>query len=588
MADKLKPGISVRTTFVDGESPKAAKLNSLSSQLQNASQRLESAIGDIHSESYPYSSLSNVHLGLRYGRNKTSSGGLLNAPTRPLDIANLGRIIGPASNLNPHQMESQSITETVPTGVHEFATHFPPEDPTALVFLDTAVFASAQTLVSALDDPGDYYVDSYGKVYSVSETNGGTVTYTYNPRTHEGGNTYQNASFNVIPDINQCENGTGCTVAAIDANGRRPITLPTITHHHYDVNGTTVVLGADDPLYNQQLLLPKILIDNWSVEEEIPGGYLYLKNYTKNKVYKNATYYYNSSSSILMGGEDITDDVNDGDTFCIITVGTDITTSIDDLRKKLHHSHNRSFGEPLIPIDAIVGAVAIEGNSGVFSPSQIPGNYFPQYMHRDGFSNTFDANMNDYNIMRGDLGIGVSGAGAGNYRTAVGESYKLRFFGLGTSSTLDSTIYKDADGDLEIEAGSLREIQTKSTLAIHSGIQGGNDALSHAFAPKIHTAVYANLSVEGGGHLYIDLDTDYGYDTTIVPVGVQVMVSDDNETNKIWSTGATNSGYEISWILYGPTSSIDPWFIDIGLDGASWDLGSNEYAVRIIVWYLDT
>lgn len=593
MADKLKPGISVRTTFVDGESPKAAKLNSLSSQLQNASQRLEAVIGDLHSESYPYSSLTSVHLGLPYGREKASSAGLLNAPTRALDVANLGRLIGPASNLNPHQMESQSLTEAVPAGVHEFSTHFPPQDPLALSFTDIAVFATLVAAPEDLNATGEYYVDSFGRVYTVDTTNGGTVTYTYNPRALQGGNTYQNASFNVIPDINQCENGVGCTVGGIDANGRRPVTLPVATHHHYNIDGTTVTLAAADPLYNQALLLPKILIDNWSAEEEIPGGFLYVKNYTKNKVYKQATYYYNSSSSVLMSGEDITNDVNDGDTFCIITVGTDITTSIDDLRKKLHHSHDRSFGEPLVPVQALVGILSAAGNSGVFVPSEIPGNFAPQYLHRDGFNRAVDNSMNDRNVLRGDLGIGVDGAPAGTSVSASGASYKLRFFGKGSGADAndESTIHKDANGNLEIEAGvddfSVDyQIQAKSPFIIEKGIKAGNDGLTHTYAVKPLVFVYGN-QVSSSSNIALNLDATAGL-TNEVPVGIQVMVKQVGDTQDTWATGTTGTK-AIEYKLYGPDSTLADWALVIELTGSSWGGGAPDtevYDVRVMLWYL--
>ncbi len=451
MADKIKPGISVRTTFVAGESPKAAKLNSLSSQLQNASQRLEAVIGDIHSESYPYSSITAAHLSLEYGRTKTVSGPLTGAPTRPLDIATLGRLVGPASNLNPHELASQNLTETVPTAVYEFALNYPPSDPATVTFSDATIFATYRSSVGDLDSSGDYHVNAYGKVFTVGQMNGGTVSYTYDPAAHAGGSTYQDSSFNVIPDINQLEAGSGCSVGALDADGRRAITLPTVTHHHYNSDGTTVVLSAADPTFGQQLYLPKILVDNWSTEEEIPGGFLYLKNYTKNKVYKVATYYYYSNTSILISGEDITDDVDAGDIFCIITVGTDLTTAVDDLRRKLRHSHNRSFGEPLVPVEALTGILSSAGNSGVFAPSEIPGNFFPQYLHRDGYTAGIDDNVNDENVMRGDLVLGTEGALPGAHRTALGASKKFRFFGGNTNSTLPY-IYKDSSGGLVLYA----------------------------------------------------------------------------------------------------------------------------------------
>ena len=48
MADKHKQGVSVETTFVEGETPSPAKLNSITSQLRYAASELEKAVGDAH------------------------------------------------------------------------------------------------------------------------------------------------------------------------------------------------------------------------------------------------------------------------------------------------------------------------------------------------------------------------------------------------------------------------------------------------------------------------------------------------------------------------------------------------------------
>lgn len=523
MADKIKPGIAVRTTFVAGESPPAAKLNSLSSQLQAASRRLEAVIGDIHSESWPYSTLTATELSLAYGRSASASGALPNAPTRALDIVNLGRLIGPASNLNPHELGTQNITETVPTGKYEFALSYPPSG-TALIFSDTTVFASQETVPAGLLAAGDYYVDSVGRVFTVSPTNGGTVIYTYSPITHAGGNAYQDSSFNVIPDPNQLANGLGCSIGALDGNGRRAVTLPLATHHHYNQSGSGVTLTATAPTYNQQLYLPKVLVDSFTLEEEIPAGFLYLKNFTKNIVYKDATYYYYSSTSILVGTEDITDDVNDGDTFCIITVGTDITTSIDDLRRKTRHNHDRSFGESLIPVGSLANILSVAGNSGAWVPSAIPGNHFPQYLHRDGWTDGVDQNINDENIMRGDLVLGVDGAAAGNHRTATGASAKLRFYGV--ASATRPAIGRDATEGLEVSAdqdlggvGFYTSADTQGARVrdgylvpeegIVSGLNASPGTISDEYPIRMMSLVIPVVGVDTGAEYVIDLTT-YG------------------------------------------------------------------------------
>ena len=70
MSDKLRPGVSVTPEFVDGETPPAAKLNSISVQMKHAAEQLEEAVGDIHSQSWPYSATNLTTLSPKYGKNR--------------------------------------------------------------------------------------------------------------------------------------------------------------------------------------------------------------------------------------------------------------------------------------------------------------------------------------------------------------------------------------------------------------------------------------------------------------------------------------------------------------------------------------
>ena len=150
-------------------------------------------------------------------------------------------------------------------------------------------------------------------------------------------NTYLGSQFNVMPDPNQLSaGGSGCSIGAADASGNRTVTLPTITHAAYDVDRDSVELSVADPNHLVQLVLPQVLTDptsGLSAGEAIPEGFLLLKNWTTGEVYDTASYFYLNESSLTINHE-ITVEVDRGDVFCIITVGTDIATSIDDLRKK--------------------------------------------------------------------------------------------------------------------------------------------------------------------------------------------------------------------------------------------------------------
>lgn len=586
MADKLKAGVSVRSRFVDGESLRGAKLDTLPAQLQRASERLEQAIGDIWSESYPYSTLTDSQLSQAYGKEVDSDATLVGAGSRSLDIVSLGRIIGPASNLNPHLLGVSSITEAIPSSGHEYALTFLPTAD-APSFSDTVVFNNQVIDVADLNGAGDYYIDTYGRVYTVTSMNGGTVTYDTNPVDYNGGNAYQSASFNCIPDLNQLEAGNGCAISAIDGSGRRTVVLPLATHHHYNTDGSSVVLGVEDPLYNYQLTLPKILSDNYSSEEAIPEGFLYLKNYTKNITYLKASYYYYSETAILIGDYDITSDVDDGDVFGIITVGTDITTSIDDLRRKLYHSHSREFGEPLVPVTSLSNILSAVPTSGVYLPSEIPGNIFPQYLHRDGWRSGSDNNLNENNILRGDLGIGISGASPGTYEGSIGESYRIRFLG---PLNARPSIGKGSAGALILDASQgitstkYATPQTKG-VRIQNGIlvpEGGIHSGLGTSEVSLKTIAFHEENISPAFFLYtIDLEA-YGLDTVIHRIlGVSCLIRNSGVGTEWFQPGTL--GYEAT-VAVTDHLAPSPFALVVGPTGSAW-LGGDADISGVLFFY---
>lgn len=451
MSDSLKPGINVLVSFVDGESPSPAKLNSITAQMKNAATNLEKAVGDIHNDSYPYTTSSTTSLNTKWGTKRTSNNPLSNAGYRFLDVANLGRITGPASSMNPRMLGGTStITEDIPVGVHEFALRLPISGTVSITnpsFADTALRTLAPSAVGLLSS-GDYYVEPNGRVWCIDATEGGTATYTTNPNKYAGGMNHSNASFNVIPDPNQIEaGGNGVSIGALDGQGRYPVSLPLITHQQSNIGGDSVELDENDPNYHKQLTLPGVLSNNLSAGDVIPDGFLYLKDETTKKVYTDAIYYFDSSTAILVGNLSLTDEIGAGHTFSIITIGNDIATSIDDLRLKTFHTHDRTFGEPYVTIDNVALINKEAGASGVFVRSQIPGNFAPQYLHRDGFRSLADINANDNNAMRGDILLGLFGGGAGTYVGNSGTTFKLRF---GNNTSSNPYIFRNSSNELEL------------------------------------------------------------------------------------------------------------------------------------------
>lgn len=410
MSDKLFSTVAVTTSFNDGEQPTAAKLNTITAQLKRSVTFLEKAIGDLSGDSWPYSSASQTKLSDAWGRDHSTGVALSGAEERSLDIASIGRLVGPASNLNPRQVDlgDSTLVEVIPVGVHEFSTRFPIDgtisgsnplitDPSLTIYVTTG----------ELTDTGQYAVTPGGKVFCFDATDGGSISYNTDPRSYGGGLNHQGATFNVIPDPNQLTSGgDGCSLSGEDSFGRRTVTLPVATAQQSNVAGDSISLDVIDPNYNHQLELPAVL-SSLSAEDVIPGGFLYLKNFSTGEVYKDAVYYYVDTTSYLVGDVDLDEAVSLGHKFQTITVGSNITSAIDDLRQKHMHSHDRSFGEPYVDVTSIAGQYALAGEQGPYTQSEMPGNYFAQYLHRDGFS-AQDDHLNDHNIMRGDLVLGIN------------------------------------------------------------------------------------------------------------------------------------------------------------------------------------
>lgn len=572
MGDKLKRTVSVVPQFSDGEQPSAAKLTSIGAQLQRASQQLEKAVGDIHDQSWPYSSLTSTRLTLAWGRDDDSATGaaLTGAQARPLGIANLARLIGSAANLNPKMLGTATVTETVPTGVHQFSLKYVPIAGTAS-FSDATVFATPTTSAN-LNAAGEYVLDtSKGMVSTFSATAGGTVTYNINPLLWGGGANYPGARFNIIPDPNQTQTGAYELTITGPVAGKYTVTLPIISHQQSNVDGDSVTLTAEDVNYDAQLKLPKVLEDNFSAGETIPEGFLYLRNNTTNEVYEDATYEYTSATAFKISNVDLDDAIAAGDEFCVITVGTDITSSIDDLRTKLFTSkHDRSWGEPGIPASSIVETTAVAGTSGMFGPSEIPGNYFPQYLHRDGARLTFDdGNGNDYNGMRGDLLIGKYQATAspGNYY-GTGESFRIRF---GTLASDAPNIYRDSNNDLILEAaGASDRVRVQSAELIpEQGIMGP-DGTNTAIKP--YAKIFPNVDVTASPQTLSLTDLD---NKTVM--GFSVMVVDPAGDFSLPNDGGTDY-YTAYFSVVGVTPTIE-----LNFSGAGWVDTTTE--CRIVVWY---
>lgn len=434
MSDKLKSGVSVVPEFVAGEQPSAAKFTAIGAQNKLGLALLEEAVGDLWAESWPYSADSNTHLTMQWPRNFFSGNAAVDSVAKgsALDIPNLARLIGPASRLNPYTLSGTSniVDEPIPPYVNSFTLRYVPSN--------TPVFTGAGTVLSnlvssltAVQASGDYYVNiSTGTYYCYDDTLAGmSVTYETDPAARAGGAAYSGARFNVIPDSSQIEAGSTekIGISGPAADGSYTLTMPLVTHQQATLfNLTTALLPAYDPNTSRRIELPKVLSDNLSTGDVIPDGFIYLKNYSTGEVYRDATYVYLDVDSIKVFGADLGQpaDYNSED-WQIVTVGTDITTSLSDAQRKIHaHSHNGAHGESRIAIQDLIDITKTGGVSGPFVPSELPGNIIPQYLHRDGYRTGYDdANANDRNAMRGNLVF--SNTGVAGDRFSSGNAYGL-------------------------------------------------------------------------------------------------------------------------------------------------------------------
>lgn len=560
MSDKLQQGVNVVTSFVGGESPSSNKLSSISAQLKNATQKIEQAIGDIHDQSYPYSSLTPARLALEYGR-LSDTVGLDYALTRALDIANLARLIGPASNLNPefHDGGQQSITENVPASTYAFCLRYPPDNISTVSFSANGsgeAFQVQQT-VGGLATAGDYYINNLGEVFCTQMTDAtapGTVTYTTTPNNWKGGTTYLGSRFNVLPDPNQLSaGGSGCSIGAPDSSGRRAISIPVCTCSQMNGNMSSVELDNSDFNYQVQLQLPEVLVKNYTSGETIPGGFIYLKNWTTGELYDTATYIYNSSTSVLISGVDITAEVDAGHIFYLITVGTNLTTAIDDLRRKSKHTHDRSYGEPEVNVLGIAGWTNCAWSNNSFVASNISGNYAPQYLHRYGYQ-AGENTWNDKNAFLGDFVLAKSGASEGAGLDITGESYRI-YFGSLTGPAIwndDGHLYSMSTSGFRTNGSSYLyntfSIYVTSTYTDHVGMYLYNN---YGHIEGIHSGINVDCIAAG------PQNSSYSSGNRL-----DLWAIDENGSTDSKSTGTTSYHYATTQIT-GTDAGNDGWKVPV-------------------------
>jgi hypothetical protein len=405
-SDKLKDGFPIPVIFGAGEQPADTKLNSWATQTQNALQALEQAVGDIFDQS-------------------KALGGSDRLSNRDLQIANIGRLIGPASMLNPQVLHDLRISDyeyTIPVGVKEFVLPHPPlvsGSPSTIDWDGSFRFSDEKSSVEDLSDVGDFYVDyTTGRVFTYSATQAGDIAiYDYDSI----GDSFDNASFNVIPDPNQ--SSERCEVSY--SGGQYYIDLPFIK---YDQEGALATDGSD-PNYSDvtglhntlKAQLPSFLtvLDEGDI---VPNGFVYLFDHNTNTIVDGAVFTYVSQTRLRVSN---IQPEEGSSRYSLLTIGAPLTEIVYALRKKQReHIHDGSNGGERIAHGNLTGNIHED-----YVPSAIDSNQHPQYLLRNGYVSGSDANNSD-NALRGDLLIGSSVPSGNDYANITADSKKLYFGSL--------------------------------------------------------------------------------------------------------------------------------------------------------------
>lgn len=523
MADKLHTLTSNIIRFSAGEKPSADKFNAANEYFARSLRDISKAIGDIRDQGYPHVSDANKYTHLTGAWNPYEP----KPEGRPLDIANLARLIGPASNLNPKMLKfDKPVVESISGSVMEYTLAYPYSSGFFVVGGDGVIFERVET---------DYFTGtnqfrvSNGIIYFSNTTPGGvnrSLVYETSSEGIFGGPNYEGASFNVIPDPNQ-PNKLSVVALANEVNAYS-IDLGNCTHQQSGIRSKDSLLlsslNAGEFNNGVELKLP-----GWMWEKDpprfengdsIPEGFLVVKNLTTNEVYQNANYYFISPTEIHIKGVSLCVDHE----FCVITVGTDITTSIDDLRNKLHlHKHDGSFGEGRVSIKSLIDKFS-EYSSVVYGESSIPNNHFPMYLHRSGFLP--DSNFNNgNNAMLGVLLMGAISFNSLNpiVNTVIKNSPTLETTEGYESQHIwftspDCEIYREDSADLKITNSNYKAIN----------VEAGGVNLEAVYGINLRTP----KTLEENGEI-IELDTQnvfsYSSDQTQVNSGRLIrLVSEES------------------------------------------------------------
>ena len=477
MADRFYINTTNLVTFAAGERPSADKFNAVNKYFSRGLTSLSRIIGDAHDNGVPHNFL-NTPAGDSYRKYLTNPWNRSNDEPkneRPLDITNLARLIGPASNLNPkylyreNPLANREVQETIPSGVNEYYFNFKHSAFRGLE-VETPTQSSPTYINSGLpltdSDATNvkYNVDASNSSIRFNKPLEESIIVKYAiaiSDTIEGGPNYVDAEFNVIPDPNEPVNGANRLDIVKEVDGSYTITLPTLLHQQSGlVNLADSNLGPDEPNAGAQLKVPAWM-QGLPQEQELPQGTIYLKNRTTGETYIDAVYTLISETEIKVSNVELC--LDNAEDYCLISVGTDITTSIDDLRNKTFlHKHDGRFGESRISIYDLKDIFKFAPPSGFYQVSELNWNVIPQYLHRDGWQAGEDL-INGENAMRGSLMMALA-----SYDNLDTDNFPAsNNDGSGTSEKI---LFGSEGSEIQKVDGVLSIVNTSTTLGFSNNI----------------------------------------------------------------------------------------------------------------------
>jgi len=572
MSDFLRDLFPVSVEFSTGEQPTASKLTGWARQTNNGLNTVAKAIGDLWSDSHPLFNSTNTPVG---GWAFTKSGSTLGTDQRHLQLLNLARYVGPSSALNPRGLTgitSSIVGEVIPSNVNHFYLKFIPKAGT-IVFSNGVVFATSVGSVGNVNDTGEYYIDTTTGLITVWDTGSspGTVSYDVDVSASYMGDSYEGASFNVLPDPNQ---SVKCTVTG-PSGGRYTVALPIITDQQADWDDLSVTLDARDDLnYLAQLELPGYFAAEFTSGDQLPEGLVGLWDGSAKAFVEGIDFFYLNQNSLEVSDDKV---LNTGSSqYSVVVVGTDISRTLDSLRSKYRkHIHDGTNGDMRVKHSDLsqLATSSVTIDSLVYAFTKVntghPNNDHPQYLHRGGK----DASPLK-NAMLGDLLFSATGEFGSSLFNIANSSYGIRW---GKSDSNGAYLYWYA-------TNSALRLDNRG-LEFDKGIrgkEGGSLIKTYATSGTLTISGSSPNRVAQETLTALGSKTVYGFNLLVEPTADAGNWYPPNMTDTEVGTGSRNGftiAYDANIQESGSNRILNVTDIDIGI------VSGDSY--RLVVFYSD-